>query len=118
LSERKWTTDRFYLKLVDAFNRIENIESKVKQLEEHAVQGSIPAPVQVDLPDHLRRSYMAVYTLGICTAADVSAVTKRARAVESAYLNYLCTLRMLKKWRKGRNVNFAVKEQGGIFNII
>jgi len=44
------------------------------------------------------------------TAEDVAVVTKRARAVESAYLNILSRRGIVMRERKGRNVFFFLKE--------
>jgi len=41
------------------------------------------------LPDHLRKTWIALDRLGRARAPDVAAITGRARAVESSYLNQL-----------------------------
>ena len=43
----------------------------------------------MDFPDHLRKTILALIRLGEGTAQDVASITKRARAVESGYLNQL-----------------------------
>ena len=55
------------------------------------------------LPDHLRKTAVSICKLGRATADDVSGQTKRARAVESGYLNQLVLMNYLKKERQGRN---------------
>ena len=42
------------------------------------------------------------------TADEIAEMTKRARAVESGYLNQLVRMGYLKKERKGRQVLFSV----------
>jgi hypothetical protein len=64
----------------------------------------------LSLPDHLRKAAMAVCEKGSATAAEVSQQTKRARAVESSYLNQLVNLGHLKKEKKQRTVYFSVSE--------
>lgn len=73
--------------------------------------GEMPLDVDtlLSLPDHLRRTAMAICTLGEATATQVAAETERARAAESDYLNQLVSLGLLKKKRKGRDVYFYIE---------
>ena len=70
------------------------------------------APLDVmtllSMPDHLRKTAMTVCRLGRATADEVAQQTKRARAVESAYLNQLVIMGHLKKERQGRKAYFFV----------
>jgi len=66
------------------------------------------AKALLDLPDHLRRTMLTLIRLGRATAEDVAAASKRARAVESGYLNQLLTMKYVKKERKGRKAFFFV----------
>jgi hypothetical protein len=76
-----------------------------------------PKPVAVqenallDLPDHLRRSYLVVASKGECDAITVSNQTGRCRAIESNYLNQLTRSRWLLKRHKGRIVMFRLAPQ-------
>jgi hypothetical protein len=63
----------------------------------------------LSLPDHLRKSALALATLGEGTATDLSKETGRVRAVESDYLNQLVSMGYVKKKRKGRDVYFYVE---------
>jgi len=63
----------------------------------------------LSLPDHLRKSALALATLGEATATDLSKETGRVRAVESDYLNQLVSMSLVKKKRKGRDVYFYVE---------
>jgi len=63
----------------------------------------------LSLPDHLRKSALALSTLREATATDLSKETGRVRAVESDYLNQLVSMGLVKKKRKGRDVYFYVK---------
>jgi hypothetical protein len=63
----------------------------------------------LSLPDHLRKSALALATLGEGTATDMSKETGRVRAVESDYLNQLVAMGLVKKKRKGRDVYFYVE---------
>jgi len=60
------------------------------------------------LPDHLRKTALAICKLGEATATDVSKETGRVRAAESDYLNQLVAMGHLKKKRKGRDVYFYI----------
>ncbi len=96
---------------------LERIEGKLDQLitlqsTQKKTQKTAPEGQPLDvmtlltLPDHLRKTAMAVSKLGKATASDVSKETERARAVESSYLNQLVSMGHLKRERKGRDVYF------------
>jgi len=76
---------------------------------------SLPEDLPLDvttllsLPDHLRKSALALATLREATATDLSKETGRVRAVESDYLNQLVSMGLVKKKRKGRDVYFYVE---------
>jgi len=76
---------------------------------------SLPEDMPLDvttllsLPDHLRKSALALATLREATATDLSKETSRVRAVESDYLNQLVSMGLVKKKRKGRDVYFYVE---------
>jgi len=73
------------------------------------------APLDVmtllSMPDHLRKTAMTLCRMGRATADEISEQTKRARAVESAYLNQLVIMRYLKKERNGRKAYFYVDRE-------
>jgi predicted transcriptional regulator len=73
------------------------------------------APLDVmtllSMPDHLRKTAMTVCRLGRATAEEIAQQTRRARAVESAYLNQLVIMGYLKKERKGRKAYFYVEKE-------
>ena len=62
----------------------------------------------LSLPDHLRKTAVSLCRLEKATADEVAGQTKRARAVESGYLNQLVTMGYLKKERQGRKAYFYV----------
>ena len=76
-----------------------------------ALPGDMPLDVTtlLSLPDHLRKSALALSTLREATATDLSKETGRVRAVESDYLNQLVSMGLVKKKRKGRDVYFYVE---------
>jgi response regulator of citrate/malate metabolism len=65
----------------------------------------------LSLPDHLRKTAVTLCKLGTATADEVAEQTKRARAVESGYLNQLVVMQYMKKERKGRKAYFYVDKE-------
>ncbi len=65
----------------------------------------------LSLPDHLRKTAVTICKLGHATAEEVAEQTKRARAVESGYLNQLVLMGYLRKERKGRKAYFFVENK-------
>lgn len=111
---------------------LEKIEESLERLNEkmevfieisrstEGVRGSVALPdVSLDvmtllsMPDHLRKTAMTICRLGRATAEEIAGSTKRARAVESAYLNQLVIMGYLKKERKGRKAYFFVDSERG-----
>jgi len=97
---------------------LERLNEKMEIMIELQKRGSrdvqpLPeAPLDVmtllSMPDHLRKTAMTLCRLGQATAEDVAEQTRRARAVESAYLNQLVVMGHLKKERRGRKAYFCV----------
>lgn len=101
---------------------LEKLNEKVEimiELQKHdrkEVQPTLAdAPLDVmtllSMPDHLRKTAMAICRLGRATADETADQTKRARAVESAYLNQLVNMGHLKKERNGRKAYFFVERE-------
>lgn len=101
---------------------LERLNEKVEvmiELQKHDRKDLQPvladAPLDVmtllSMPDHLRKTAMTVCRLGRATADEISEQTKRARAVESAYLNQLVIMGHMKKERKGRKAYFYVDRE-------
>jgi ArsR family transcriptional regulator, lead/cadmium/zinc/bismuth-responsive transcriptional repressor len=65
----------------------------------------------LSLPDHLRKTAVTFCKLDKATADEISEQTKRARAVESGYLNQLVIMGYLKKERQGRKAYFYVDKE-------
>jgi hypothetical protein len=72
---------------------------------------SLDVMTLLSMPDHLRKTAMAICRCGRATAEEISEQTKRARAVESAYLNQLVIMGYLKKERKGRKAYFFIDRE-------
>ena len=85
-------------------------KSILARLKERPI--SIPKNLEIDLPDHLRKSYLALRNLGgKGSASDVGALTLRSRAIESSYLNELVMTRHLNRERVHKTVLFKLKEE-------
>jgi hypothetical protein len=95
---------------------LERLNEKMEvmiELQKHGRKDIQPLPetpldvmTLLSMPDHLRKTAMTVCRLGRAAAEEVAQQTKRARAVESAYLNQLVIMGYLKKERKGRKAYF------------
>ncbi|MCK4223318.1 transcriptional regulator [Candidatus Bathyarchaeota archaeon] len=76
----------------------------------HDLPEALDVMTLLSLPDHLRKTAVSICKLGHATAEEVAEQTKRARAVESGYLNQLVLMSYLKKERKGRKAYFYVEK--------
>lgn len=85
------------------WDKLESLPEEVKE----RVQVKI-IEVNIDLPDHLRRTVNAMPLSVEVTAQQVADVTGRKRAMESDYLNQLARLGCIKKIeeRRGKTVCF------------
>jgi len=72
---------------------------------------SLDVMTLLSMPDHLRKTAMAICRCVKATAEEISEQTSRARAVESAYLNQLVIMGYLKKERKGRKAYFYIDRE-------
>lgn len=90
------------------------IELQKNERKQDFVVQDLPEALDVmtllSLPDHLRKTAVTICKLGRATAEEVAEQTKRARAVESGYLNQLVLMGYLKKERKGRKAYFFVEK--------
>jgi hypothetical protein len=72
---------------------------------------SLDVMTLLSMPDHLRKTAMAICRCTRATAEEIADQTSRARAVESAYLNQLVIMGYLRKERKGRKAYFYVDRE-------
>lgn len=84
---------------------------KSKQMQPSVSELPLDVTTLLSLPDHLRKTAMAIARIGEATATQIAKETGRVRAVESDYLNQLVSMGHLAKRRKGRDVYFRVEEQ-------
>lgn len=83
-----------------------------REIEPLSSEAPLDVMTLLSMPDHLRKTAMTICRLGRATAEEVAKQTRRARAVESAYLNQLVVMGYLKKERKGRKAYFYVDREG------
>jgi hypothetical protein len=74
-------------------------------------EASLDVMTLLSMPDHLRKTAMTICRCTRATAEETAEQTKRARAVESAYLNQLVIMGYLKKERKGRKAYFFIDKE-------
>jgi response regulator of citrate/malate metabolism len=100
---------------------LEQLNDKIDvmiEIQKHGqreIPDSLPEALDVmtllSLPDHLRKTAVTLCKLEEATADEVAEQTKRARAVESGYLNQLVIMGYMKKERRGRKAYFFVDKE-------
>jgi hypothetical protein len=101
---RRSILDKIFQEMMNIRYRLDDIEKSLSQWN--------PQPVDVadtellQLPDHLRRTYLTVASRGECNATVVSNLTGRCRAVESNYLNQLSRMGWLNRRRISKAIHF------------
>ncbi len=105
-------------KIADSLNQLNEKVDVLIELQKHSRGGIVNESVTdvldvmtlLSLPDHLRKTAITLCKLGEATAEEIAEQTKRARAVESGYLNQLVLMGYLKKERRGRKAYFYVEK--------
>jgi len=77
-----------------------------KDIQQPLADAPLDVMTLLSMPDHLRKTAMTLCRMGRATADEIALQTRRARAVESAYLNQLVIMGHLKKERSGRKAYF------------
>ena len=109
---------RLLQKIKESLDSLNEKMEVIIELQKHSpkVNPEIPDVLDVmtllSLPDHLRKTAITLCKLEQATAEEVAEQTKRARAVESSYLNQLVMMGYLKKERRGRKAYFYVDKEG------
>jgi len=101
---------------LDRLNEKMEVMIEIQKHEQHTPsQEGLPDVLDVmtllSLPDHLRKTAVTLCKLDQATADQVAEQTKRARAVESGYLNQLVLMGYVKKERRGRKAYFFVDRE-------
>lgn len=77
-------------------------------IDEELSSDSLDVGMLLKLPDHLRKTVLALAKLIEGRADEVSNLTGRARAIESGYLNQLVRLGYVKKLRRKHQIFFIL----------
>jgi hypothetical protein len=100
---------------LDSLNEKMEVMIELQKHGQRVVQDGVPDVLDVmtllSLPDHLRKTAVTLCKLDHATADEVAGQTKRARAVESGYLNQLVLMGYVKKERRGRKAYFYVEKE-------
>jgi hypothetical protein len=117
--EKEFSSMRSYLEQVLTLQK-EILEKLAKETEkrieedgssEDGLSGGLSVAVLLKLPDHLRKTMIALSKLIEGRADEVANITSRARAIESGYLNQLVRLGYVKKVRRKHQIYFAVESE-------
>lgn len=104
----------------DLEKRLMRVEERLDMLErlltnigitgEHTSTREMSPSVKdlLSLPDALRRTLLALQSLGEATAEEVAHKTERTRSIETVYLNQLCRLNFVTRKRMGRKIHYKV----------
>jgi len=113
--DNRWERAMLANKVEKINERVKKIDERVDKIETELTEIMPQKTVQIAigsadgfLPDHLEKTKRTIELLGVATASDVSKVTKRARAVESAYLCQLERIGLLTGERAGRQKKFRL----------
>jgi len=104
-------------KIRESLDRLNEKMDVFIEIQRHGQKDSQSIPDVLDvmtllsLPDHLRKTAVTLCKLDQATADEVAEQTKRARAVESGYLNQLVLMGYVKKERRGRKAYFYVEKE-------
>ncbi|MCD6248359.1 MAG: hypothetical protein J7J17_02800 [Hadesarchaea archaeon] len=89
---------------------LESVKKKSGAKEKREEVEALDAIALLSLPDHLRKTALAMIKFGKAMAEDVAKETGRSRAIESAYLNQLVRMDYLSKKRVKKRVYFSTTE--------
>jgi len=113
------TQTRLLQKIKETLDSLNEKMEVIIELQKHSSRANLDIPDVLDvmtllsLPDHLRKTAITLCKLEQATAEEVAEQTRRARAVESSYLNQLVMMGYLKKERRGRKAYFYVDKEVG-----
>ncbi len=113
------TQTRLLQKIKESLDSLNEKMEVIIELQKHTTKVNPEIPDVLDvmtllsLPDHLRKTAITICKLEQATAEEVAEQTRRARAVESSYLNQLVMMGYLKKERRGRKAYFYVEKEEG-----
>ena len=100
---------------LEQLNEKIDVMIEIQKHGQREIPDNLPEALDVmtllSLPDHLRKTAVTICKLEEATANEVAEQTKRARAVESGYLNQLVVMGYMKKERRGRKAYFFINKE-------
>ena len=97
-------------------HRVENLEREIAELKsatrpsrDQSLRYKLGVADLLGLPDHLRKTMIAVAETNQATADQLAEKTGRVRNLESSYLNQLERMGLIEKFRKGRKIYFRAR---------
>jgi len=101
---RRSVLDKIFREMINIRCRLDDIERSVSNWNPQPLE--VAADELLQLPDHLRQTYLTLTSRGESEATVVSNTTGRYRAIESNYLNQLARMGWLNKRRVSKTIYF------------
>jgi hypothetical protein len=101
---RRSVLDKIFREMINIRCRLDDIERSVSNWNPQPLE--VAGDELLQLPDHLRQTYLTVTSRGESEATVVSNITGRSRAIESNYLNQLARMGWLNKRRVSKTIYF------------
>jgi len=105
----KETVERLQLRITHLEQELTEMRSETKTARDERMRYRIGISDLLQLPDHLRKTMIALGELQQATADEVAEKTGRVRNLESSYLNQLERMELIEKFREGRKVYFRAR---------
>ncbi|MEN3006101.1 MAG: transcriptional regulator [Candidatus Methanosuratincola petrocarbonis] len=111
--EKEISSMKFMLEQILSLQQqlVEKARIKVGQEESELPADGLNISILLRLPDHLRKTMLALAKLVEARADEVAEITQRARAIESGYLNQLVRLGYVKKVRRKHQIYFTINDE-------
>lgn len=97
-------------RIEERLDLLERLLARKGMLDEHPSTGELSPSIRdlLNLPDTLRRTLLALQSLGEATSQEVAVKTGRTRSIETVYLNQLNRLKYVARTRRSRKVYYTV----------
>ncbi|MDH7556921.1 MAG: hypothetical protein ACQXXL_07890 [Candidatus Methanosuratincola sp.] len=111
--EKEISSMKFMLEQILSLQQqlVEKTRIKGGQEESELPADGLDISILLRLPDHLRKTMLALAKLIEARADEVANITQRARAIESGYLNQLVRLGYVKKVRRKHQIYFTINDE-------
>ncbi|MEN3035215.1 MAG: transcriptional regulator [Candidatus Methanosuratincola sp.] len=111
--EKEISSIKFMLEQILSLQQqlIEKAKNKGGQGDSELPADGLDISILLRLPDHLRKTMLALAKLVEARADEVAEITQRARAIESGYLNQLVRLGYVKKVRRKHQIYFTINNE-------